>query len=75
VLSQLIIGWNCGHPLLTAYLAVRCRWFLFRCYQKAVYFGAPDHRARCGAEKGHGAPTTATEKGDTPTLELPFLLS
>jgi len=40
-----------------------------------VYFGAPDHRARCGAEKGHGAPTTATGKGDTPTLELPFLLS
>ncbi len=40
-----------------------------------VYFGAPDHRARCGAEKSHGTPTTATGKGDTPTLELPFVLS
>ncbi len=39
-----------------------------------VYFGAPDHRVRCGAEKGRSATPTTTEKGDTPTLEIPFSL-
>ncbi len=39
-----------------------------------VYFGASDHRVRCGAEKGRSVTPTTTGKGDSPTLETPFSL-
>jgi len=39
-----------------------------------VYFGASDHRVRCGAENGRSITPTTTGKGETPTLEIPFSL-